>query len=678
MGITNNIKIDGPNNLPNYRADIDGLRAVAILSVVLFHAFPSFLHGGFVGVDVFFVISGFLISNIIFRELHLNKFSFLDFYIHRAKRIFPSLIVVLISSYLIGWFILLPDEFMQLGKHIAAGAGFVQNFILRKEVGYFETAADLKPLLHLWSLAIEEQFYLLFPLLIFAAWRSKLFVFIAIISLTAISFSLNIFGVTSNPVKTFFLPQTRIWELLAGSILAYFQFFKKDDYKKWFFTNLIEKLPSKSFANNNNIIKKRKDIISAIGLLLIVIAILYANKEKAFPGWLALLPVSGTTLLILAGTDGIINRTILSSKFFVFVGLISYPLYLWHWPILAFAKIIEGQELSYTIRIIAIFSSFLLAWLTYKFIEKPIRFNKSIKKIPLYLTSILLMVGVVGYVTFKNNGFEFRTKQISNFTEAINDWNYPGDLSKKTINGINYFYKESGKKTITLFIGDSNIEQYLPRVDSLIRNNPAQTNGVIFKTGGGCLAIPDQIPNEKHKHCLNLMQDALTIADENSNIDTVVIGSFWNGYLAHGGPMAKKYGTESDEYKDALIKLSQYIAKLKSTKKRVFLILNIPMGKELAPRNLISRDLKYFPNVFSISVGEVSRTQLTKSYGKIESDLINLAKSTGAIAINPLDFLCESSCSSVDSEGNPMYKDGSHLRASYVREKADFIDITVK
>jgi peptidoglycan/LPS O-acetylase OafA/YrhL len=678
MGITNNIKIDGPNNLPNYRADIDGLRAVAILSVVLFHAFPSFLHGGFVGVDVFFVISGFLISNIIFRELHLNKFSFLDFYIHRAKRIFPSLIVVLISSYLIGWFVLLPDEFMQLGKHIAAGAGFVQNFILRKEVGYFETAADLKPLLHLWSLAIEEQFYLLFPLLIFAAWRSKLFVFIAIISLTAISFSLNIFGVTSNPVKTFFLPQTRIWELLAGSILAYFQFFKKDDYKKLVFTNLIEKLPSKSFKNNNNIINKRKDIISAIGLLLIVIAILYANKEKAFPGWLALLPVSGTTLLILAGTDGIINRTILSSKFFVFVGLISYPLYLWHWPILAFAKIIEGQELSYIIRIIAIFSSFLLAWLTYKFIEKPIRFNKSIKKIPLYLTSILLMVGVVGYITFKNNGFEFRTKQISNFTEAINDWNYPGDLSKKSINGINYFYKESGKKTITLFIGDSNIEQYLPRVDSLIRNNPGQTNGVIFKTGGGCLAIPGQIPNEKHKHCLNLMQDALTIADENSNIDTVVIGSFWNGYLAHGGPMAKKYGTESDEYKDALIKLSQYIEKLKSTKKRVFLILNIPMGKELAPRNLISRDLKDFPNVFSISVGEVSRTQLTKSYGKIESDLINLAKSTGAIAINPLDFLCESSCSSVDSEGNPMYKDGSHLRANYVREKADFIDITVK
>jgi peptidoglycan/LPS O-acetylase OafA/YrhL len=266
--------------------------------------------------------------------------------------------------------------------------------------------------------------------------------------LTAISFSLNIFGVTSNPVKTFFLPQTRIWELLAGSILAYFQFFKKDDYKKLVFTNLIEKLPSKSFKNNNNIINKRKDIISAIGLLLIVIAILYANKEKAFPGWLALLPVSGTTLLILAGTDGIINRTILSSKFFVFVGLISYPLYLWHWPILAFAKIIEGQELSYIIRIIAIFSSFLLAWLTYKFIEKPIRFNKSIKKIPLYLTSILLMVGVVGYITFKNNGFEFRTKQISNFTEAINDWNYPGDLSKKSINGINYFYKESGKKQL--------------------------------------------------------------------------------------------------------------------------------------------------------------------------------------------------------------------------------------
>ena len=182
------------NAHPVYRPDIDGLRAIAILSVVIYHAFPTKLRGGFVGVDIFFVISGFLISSIIFRSLQRGDFSFSEFYARRVRRIFPALILVLAASYTVGWFVLLPDEFKQLGKHMAAGAGFVQNIVLNKEAGYFDTASELKPLMHLWSLSIEEQFYLIFPVLIWGAWRLGLNALSVALLLVLLSFGLNLGG----------------------------------------------------------------------------------------------------------------------------------------------------------------------------------------------------------------------------------------------------------------------------------------------------------------------------------------------------------------------------------------------------------------------------------------------------------------------------------------------------
>lgn len=205
---------------PKYRADIDGLRALAIIPVVIFHAFPSALQGGFIGVDIFFVISGFLISMIILKSLEARTFSLLDFYGHRIRRIFPALFTVLLTCLVFGWYVLLPDEFMMLGKHIAGGSGFVQNYILKEEAGYFDTAAELKPLLHLWSLAIEEQFYFFFPLLMIAAWRLGCVIQMILI-LLLISFCANLVDVQAIPLEAFYLPQTRAWELLAGSVLAW-------------------------------------------------------------------------------------------------------------------------------------------------------------------------------------------------------------------------------------------------------------------------------------------------------------------------------------------------------------------------------------------------------------------------------------------------------------------------
>lgn len=666
---------------PVYRPDVDGLRAVAILSVVIFHAFPAGLHGGFVGVDVFFVISGFLISNIIFRSLQRGDFSFTEFYAHRIKRIFPALIVVMTACYAFGWFTLLPDEFKQLGKHMAAGAGFVQNVVLWQEVGYFDTAAELKPLLHLWSLAIEEQFYLIYPVLIFAAWRIGFNVLTVVVLLGLISFGLNVSGVAENPAKTFFMPQTRFWELLAGSVLAYLQFFKRAKFfawvQHWAFHPMLFRHPPLS-ARRGAVLNS---VLSVVGLFLLVAAVLFIDKNKPFPGWWALLPVSGAFLLILAGPDAWANRVILANRLMVFVGLISYPLYLWHWPILSFARIIESQVPSQEIRIGAVILSLGLAWLTYRLIEKPIRFGKKTWIKTAVLIIALAIVGFVGYRAFQRNGLEFRVKGFLNISKAADEWGYPGKMLKGNLDGIPFYYQWSGRRAVTLFVGDSNVEQYFPRVEKLIETDPEHTNGIIFKTAGGCLAIPDMphlVP--EWQRCALLGQEALRIARDHPEVDRVVIGQFWPGHLIDGFGMTKGAygGIGSLGYVDALARLGTFIRDLRGLNKQVYLVLTIPAARELDPKYMAKRDLKSFPRIWSVRGGGVRRDQMEEAYGRLHSDLAEVARSSGAVVINPMDSLCTPDCDGVDSEGQPRYKDGFHLRASYVRRKAEFIDVTVR
>ena len=217
---------------PTYRPDIDGLRAIAVLSVVIFHAFPKLIPGGFVGVDIFFVISGFLISTILFENIRDNTFSFTEFYSRRIRRIFPALFLVLLACYVFGWFALLPDEFMQLGKNIAAGAGFVSNFVLWSQSGYFDSAAELKPLLHLWSLGIEEQFYIIWPLMLWFASKRGLNVLTLTIVLAVVSFALCIFRGRYDAISAFYSPQTRFWELLIGAVVAYV-LMKRNELINW-------------------------------------------------------------------------------------------------------------------------------------------------------------------------------------------------------------------------------------------------------------------------------------------------------------------------------------------------------------------------------------------------------------------------------------------------------------
>jgi peptidoglycan/LPS O-acetylase OafA/YrhL len=356
---------------PDYRRDVDGLRAVAVLAVIGYHAFPDLVRGGFVGVDVFFVISGFLISTIIFQSLGNASFSYREFYQRRIRRIFPALAVVLLACVAAGRIILFPDEFRQLGMHVLASATFVLNFVLWQENSYFDNAAETKPLLHLWSLAIEEQFYVLWPLILGLAWMRRLN-FLAIASVIGVvSFMINVLTTYSHPTSAFYSPASRFWELMAGGCLAHI-----------------------ALQHPEALVRRHRGV-AACGLLAIAGSAFFLDRSVAFPGWWALAPVGGACLLI-ASPRSWINERLLGNRLMVGIGLISYPLYLWHWPMLSFARIWEGSaSVSTGARVGLVVLSFVAAWMTYTLVERPIR-NGRVARPTLLLASLLAAVGALG------------------------------------------------------------------------------------------------------------------------------------------------------------------------------------------------------------------------------------------------------------------------------------------
>ncbi|KJZ56983.1 acyltransferase family protein [Pseudomonas fluorescens] len=391
---------------PAYRPDIDGLRAFAILAVVIFHAFPTLLPGGFVGVDVFFVISGYLISSIIFKNLESGTFSFYDFYSRRVRRIFPALLLVLAATFAFGWITLLATEFQQLNKHIAAGLSFVQNIVLFQESSYFDVSSELKPLTHLWSLGVEEQFYLAFPIIALCIWRWSLNALIIITTILLTSLCFNIVEVSANTSAAFFLPQYRFWELLCGSTLAYIGITRNSDPPTLIISNLA----------------------SGLGLGILIASIIFINKNLQFPGYWALPPVLGSALIIGAGQKSVINKYIFNNRIAVWIGLISYPLYLWHWPLLTFARIIESEVPSPQTRIVVVLASVGLAWMTYRFVEKPFRAKPNPRLIFNGLIVTAAIVASVAVLTVMNNGFPFRQKDREEFAQSFAntapDWKY--------------------------------------------------------------------------------------------------------------------------------------------------------------------------------------------------------------------------------------------------------------
>jgi peptidoglycan/LPS O-acetylase OafA/YrhL len=355
----------------NYRKEIDGLRAFAVIPVILYHAGFEWLSGGYVGVDIFFVISGYLITTIIIKELEVGTFTIANFYERRARRILPALFFVIFVCLPFAWYWLLPFELKDFGKSLIAVTLFSSNILFWLESDYFAAGAELIPLLHTWSLAVEEQFYVFFPLLMILFWslgKRCLIVILSIIGL--VSLGLTEWGWRHFPEANFYLIATRAWELMIGSLSAFYLFYKApstDKQQQYFFYQ---------FA-------------SMTGLILIIGSIFLLNKSIPFPSLYALAPTVGTALIIIFTTPNTLAYQILSLRLFVAIGLISYSAYLWHQPLFVFTRMMSMEEPSHWLLGLLSIVTFLLAYLSWRFVEKPFRNKQKFKRKQIFIASLV-------------------------------------------------------------------------------------------------------------------------------------------------------------------------------------------------------------------------------------------------------------------------------------------------
>jgi peptidoglycan/LPS O-acetylase OafA/YrhL len=622
-----------------YRPDIDGLRAIAVGSVIAFHTFANTFKSGFVGVDVFFVISGFLISGLIIQGLENKEFSYLGFYASRIKRIFPALFVVCAFTVIVGWYVLLPDEFDRLGKQLAAGAGFVTNFALWGEAGYFDAASDTKPLLHLWSLAIEEQFYIVWPLILAAVWKRRGGLLLTASAIGGLSFAYDVSIVQHDPVAAFYSPASRFWELMLGGVLAAVARHSPE----W-----LDRFPN---------------ACGAAGLLLIGASV-FTIDTVAFPGFWALLPTLGTLLVISAGCRAWINRRLLGNRLLVGIGLISYPLYLWHWPLLVFVKLVMGNFPTVLERAAILAATVMLSVLTYRFVEKPLRRSKDVH-VPMGLLLAMGTLGVLALAVFGNVlPSRLRNESIARVIAASYDWQYPPvGVENHTVGELRYFVEKSRLDSFTLFIGDSNMEQYAPRLDWDIRNKPDEFNGAIMVGNQfWCNVLLNFIAEARQ--CPGIMTRLADLIDLKSTT-SVAIAAHWLNF------------------KDALTDLANqrhFAAKLRSiaARKAVYLILNVPSGESLAPSSMFSGSRLGELTTKPLTSVHFDFARFTADYREINRLLSDAAVASGAIVIDPIPYLCPGRvCPVLNGNGTPLYLDSGHMTRSYVKNAATYIDQTL-
>jgi len=523
-----------------YRPDIDGLRAVSILLVVGYHA--QGVPGGFVGVDVFFVISGFLISRIILDELKAGTFSPLGFYARRVRRIFPALIVVLAVTYVIGWFVLLPDGFSLLGKSIAAGVGFVSNLFQLSQAGYFAPDSAENPLLHLWSLGIEEQFYIFWPpVLWLLSGPRRRWLWIAAIAVASFGAGLLIFF--GYKEWSFYSPISRAWELLAGGMVAnYWVDHPEREHR--------------GFAQRDN-------LFAAVGFAAIFGAALALNTDSRFPGISALAPVLGAVLLIVSPKSAV-NRLLLSNRPMVGIGLISYPLYLWHWPLLSYLGIVRHGDPTLIETWIAVIVAFILSWLTYRFVEIPLRRRPNV--VP-RLSFGLIAIGVVGIATAAAAGFGFRFPQEIRDIAMFPPQSNAGLLDQCFLENpgaqFNSSCIEPGDNPLLLLWGDSTAAALLPGLRKAQQSVPFRLARFAAQ---GCAPL---LAGGSNSRC-DAANDIAFGLIESSHPEIVLLHGMWDGY-------------------HDLDKLAETIMRLQALKiPRIVILGPVPVWKRTLPHSVVT------------------------------------------------------------------------------------------
>ncbi|MEP0178022.1 MAG: acyltransferase family protein [Paraglaciecola sp.] len=609
-----------------FRKDINGLRAIAVIAVVLFHFNPTWMPGGFAGVDVFFVISGFLMTGIIFRGLDQNNFSILKFYVARANRIIPALALLCFVLLILGWFYLSPLDYRTLGYHIASSVGFVSNIVYWMESGYFNATSIEKWLLHTWSLSAEWQFYIIYPLVLVTLkkWLSLNVLKHTILVGTILGFMFCVVATYKWPDPSYFLLPTRAWEMMIGGVAYLYPF---------------------------RIQESRKGIVEWTGLVLIIGSYFFISKYNAWPGYYALFPVLGSFLVIQAQRN---NSIITNNLIFQKLGAWSYSIYLWHWPLVV---TIYYFSLDENFIYLGLALSVLFGFLSNKYVEK-IRFTNNISSFtglfrckPVY---IMIFVGILGSLTYSQSGFLFRLSddlQLKNINAmtAVGDWGYPSANLKVGEHKVRLI-KGSGDKNI-LFIGASHIEHTYPYSEALNTDY-----NIYYVTTGGCFIAKSYV--NPTQNCANI-QDYESLFSE-IKFEKVVTSIYTlKNYLSSDEDIRKKQiALRVSEY-------DEFLRYAKAQSKEVFIVLGEPVGPEFDPMLSVRKDLKDYVDVSTVR----------ETYEIHYEALTNLKELEGITVIDPVNYLCTDICKVMDDNFNFYYKDKTHMRPWYAQKALGYLDI---
>lgn len=510
-----NTNLDLSRPVQGYRPEIDGLRALAVLSVCLFHAGVPGVSGGFVGVDVFFVISGYLITGIIQSGLAAGNFSIADFYARRARRILPALFLVLVCCSVLGYFLMLPSELSMLGRHIAATALFVSNISFFRESGYFDLSAELKPLLMTWSLGVEEQFYIVWPLLLWGASRWRLKPVYLVTTVLLLSLLGGSWMVRDYLAGTFFLLPGRAWELALGAFIA---------------------LRPVHFAGGR---RWPWELIGVGGLLAILASIHVYDQSTVFPAYGALLPCLGAGLILLAGTRSRCNSILLTCRPMRWIGRISYSLYLWHWPLLAFARLLLNGELPLAVAMPLLLLATGLAHLTWMFVEQRWRHagHSVSRTLKAYAAGLLLCV-LLAAALIAVSKWEWRTgsdvQSIDGFSKDVNaaqsichldDRAHPLEPDVRC--------RQGKEQRLVLLWGDSHGDAIAP---GFAEKALARQFGFTQFTKSGCPPLPGLVVNDSrgssYEACREFNDNAFAYILSHPEIESVILVGRWSIYAS--------------------------------------------------------------------------------------------------------------------------------------------------
>lgn len=632
-----------------FRQDINGLRAFAVIAVVLFHFKADLLTGGFAGVDVFFVISGFLMTSIIYQGIERKQFSVISFYRARGRRIIPALAFLCLFVLIFAWSYLPPMDYQQSSRHVISSLSFWSNMTYWQEAGYFDAASHEKWLLHTWSLSVEWQFYVVYPLVLLII--SKVFPFTwlrwLVLLGTILALLLSVYSSYKWPSLAFYSLPTRAWEMMLGGLAFLFPVYLSS---------------------------RNKSIVEISGIALIIFGYLTLTGNDVWPGYLALIPALGTYFIIIAAKKSSLFTGNIVAQWF---GKISYSLYLWHWPV-----VVALGYFSYTSSLsvlLGILISIIAASFSFYLIEQKAYKNSNLLvtrlcEFVLY-RALFVMTMIFAVTIFFNKGFVNRSSapEIDTMAEqAVSDWYYPPSNIVIEKNKIRQLKTTSEAKT--LFLGDSLIEQYYPRMEYLTSND-SSLNETWFLTHGGCFPTAEIISFKRDCKNLNEVKNILSQYQFNK----IVVGGDWfprfniDEWQVNIAGQLTPINTLEGRTKAFNI-IEQVLIELGNSSQQVVLVLTLPTGKRYDFKEVARQNFRREPIELVYA-----KSHFQEKFQSFNNELIRIAKKHNITFVNPLDYLCDSAeCSVVDKNNNPIYKDIKHIRASYMREHVSYLDFAVK